>query len=69
MGVGLGIILLLAGLVLAFDVVNVGTGWVDEGPLGWILIAVGALAIMLALVMNQQRQRVTHVEERRDVAR
>jgi uncharacterized membrane protein len=69
MGVGLGIILLLAGLVLAFDVVNVGTGWVDEGPLGWILIAVGALAIVLALVMNQQRQRVTHVEERRDVAR
>lgn len=69
MGVGLGIILLLAGLVLAFDVVNVGTGWVDEGPLGWILIAVGALAIVLALVMNQQRQRVTRVEERRDVAR
>ncbi len=69
MGIGLGIILLLAGLVLAFDVVNVGTGWVDEGPLGWILIVVGALAIVLALVMNQQRQRVTHVEERRDVAR
>ncbi|MCA9728617.1 MAG: hypothetical protein KC729_13090 [Candidatus Eisenbacteria bacterium] len=68
MGVGLGIILLLAGLVLAFDVVNVGTGWVDEGPLGWILIAVGALAIVLALVMNQQRQRVTHVEERRDLS-
>jgi uncharacterized membrane protein HdeD (DUF308 family) len=68
MGVGLGIILLLAGLVLAFDVVNVGTTWVDEGPLGWILIAVGVLAIVLALVMNQQRQRVTHVEERRDVS-
>ncbi len=69
MGIGLGIILLLAGLVLAFDVVNVGSSFVDEGPLGWILIVVGALAIVLALVMNQQRQRVTHVEERRDVAR
>ncbi|MEZ5094500.1 DUF6458 family protein [Nocardioides sp.] len=68
MGVGLGIILLLAGLVLAFDVVNVGSTWVDEGPLGWILIAVGVLAIVLALVMNQQRQRVTHVEERRDLS-
>lgn len=69
MGIGLGIILLLAGLVLAFDVVNVGTAFVDEGPLGWILIVVGALAIVLALVMSQQRQRVTHVEERRDVTR
>ena len=68
MGVGLGIILLLAGLVLAFDVVNVGSTWVDEGPLGWILIAVGVLAIVLALVMNQQRLRVTHVEERRDLS-
>ncbi len=68
MGIGLGIVLLLAGLVLAFDVVDVGTGWVDEGPLGWILIAVGVLAIVLALAMNQQRQRVTHVEERRNVS-
>ena len=40
----------------------------DEGPLGWILIVVGALAIVLALVMNQQRQRVTRVEERRDLS-
>lgn len=68
MGLGLGIILLLAGLVLALDVVNVGTDVVDEGPLGWILIAVGVLALVLALVMNQQRQRVTRVEERRDVS-
>jgi uncharacterized membrane protein HdeD (DUF308 family) len=67
MGVGLGIILLFAGLVLAFDVVDVGTTWVDEGALGWILIAVGVLAIVLALVINQQ-QRVTRVEERRDVS-
>jgi uncharacterized membrane protein HdeD (DUF308 family) len=67
MGTGLGIVLLLAGLVLALDVVNVGTRFVDEGPLGWILIAVGALAIVLALVMNQQRSRVTHIEERRGI--
>jgi hypothetical protein len=66
MGVGLGLLLLLAGLILAVDAVNVGTPFVDEGPLGWILIPVGALAVVLALVMNQQRTRVTHVEERRD---
>lgn len=68
MGVGLGIILLLLGLVLVSDVVNVGTQLVDEGPLGWILIVVGALAIVLALVMNQQRTRTTHIEERRDIS-
>lgn len=55
MGIGLGIVLLLAGLILALDVVNVGTEFVDEGALGWILIIVGALAIVLALVMNHQR--------------
>ena len=32
---------------------------------GWILLIVGVLAIVLALVMNQQRSRTTHVEERR----
>lgn len=67
MGIGLGIVLLLVGLVLTADAVNVGTQWVDEGPLGWIFIAVGALAIVLALVMNQQRSRTVHVEERHDV--
>ncbi|WP_121254360.1 DUF6458 family protein [Nocardioides ferulae] len=65
MGIGLGIVLLAIGLILALDVVNVGTSVLDEGPLGWILIVVGALAIVLALVMNQQRSRTTHVQERR----
>lgn len=67
MGIGLGIILLLAGLVLALDVINVGSDFVDEGPLSLILIAVGVLAIVLALIMNRQRSHTTHVEERRDV--
>lgn len=57
MGVGLGIVLLLAGLILVVDVVNVGTDFVDEGALGWILIVVGVLAIVLALVMNRQSSR------------
>ena len=65
MGIGLGIVLLVVGLILALDVINVGTSVVDEGPLGWIFIVVGALAIVLALVMNQQRTRTTHVQERR----
>lgn len=67
MGIGLGIILIVAGAILLFDVVNVGTAFVDEGTLGWILLLAGALAIVLGLVMNAQSRRSTHVEERRDV--
>ena len=68
MGIGLGVVLLLVGLVLAFDVVNISAvnDVVDTNTLGWILIIVGVLAIVLALVMNAQRSRTTtRVEERR----
>ena len=65
MGIGLGVVLLLIGLILVLDVVNVGTAFIDEGGLGWILIVVGILAIVLALVMNAQRGRTRHVEEQR----
>jgi uncharacterized membrane protein HdeD (DUF308 family) len=66
MGIGLGVVLLIAGLILVADVINVGTAFVDEGTLGWILIGAGALTIVLALVMNAQRGRTHHtVEERR----
>ena len=69
MGIGLGIVLLLIGLVLALGAINLPQA-VDDvvatGTLGWILIIVGALAIVLALVMNAQRSRsVTRVEDRR----
>ncbi|MEZ5097040.1 MAG: DUF6458 family protein [Nocardioides sp.] len=71
MGIGLGLVLLLVGLVLVFDVVDVGTQHVDEGPLGWILLVIGGLATVLALVMNRQRAATRHletrVEERRDL--
>ena len=71
MGIGIGIVLLVIGLILLLgvieefpqaieDVVNVET-------LGWICLIVGVLAIILALVMNQQRSRTKHVEERRDL--
>jgi uncharacterized membrane protein HdeD (DUF308 family) len=70
MGIGLGIILLLLGLVFALNVVDLPAS-VDDAiatnTLGWILIIVGALAIVLALVMNAQRRRATTVVEERRV--
>ena len=65
MGIGLGIILVILGLILVLDVVNFDLSFVNDHALGWILLIVGILAIVLALVMNAQRSRTKHVEERR----
>jgi hypothetical protein len=62
MGVGLGIVLLVVGLILVSGVVNFDLNFIDDNGLGWILVVVGALAIVLALVMNAQRSRTTRVE-------
>jgi len=65
MGIGLGIVFVVIGLILVLHVVQFDIGFVDDTALGWILLIVGILAIILALVMNQQRSRSKHVEERR----
>ena len=67
MGIGIGILLLVIGLVLVLGVVEefpqAIQDVVDVATLGWICLVVGALAIALAVVMNQQRAKSTHVEE------
>jgi uncharacterized membrane protein HdeD (DUF308 family) len=67
MGIGLGIVLVLVGLILVMNVITFpdSLNWLDTDALGWILLVVGILAIVLALVMNQQRSKTTHVEQRR----
>ena len=53
MGIGLGVVLLLLGLILALGVIDLPASLDDvvaTSTLGWILIIVGALAIILALV-------------------
>ncbi len=68
MGLGLGIALLVIGLVLGLGAVTFPdalSNYVDSYTLGWILVAVGALAIVLVLVMNAQRTRTKHVTEHR----
>ena len=71
MGIGVGIFLLVIGLILLLDVIeefpDAVTEVVEIQTLGWICLIVGILAIVLALVMNQQRSKTTHVEERREL--
>ncbi len=64
MGIGLGIVLLLLGLILVTGVVEYDINFIEDQTLGWILLLVGILALVLALVLNQQRRRSAHVEER-----
>jgi hypothetical protein len=65
MGLGLGIFLLVVGLILVTGVIQYDINFIEDTTLGWILLLAGALAIALGLVMNQQRTRTKHVEERR----
>jgi fumarate reductase subunit D len=70
MGIGLGVVLLLLGLILALGAVDLPAS-VDDvvatNTLGWILIIVGVLALVLSLVINSQRSRSSHVVEERRV--
>lgn len=68
MAVGLGILLIVTGAILAFAV-DVSVSGVDLQLVGYILIGAGALAVILSLVTNQQRTHTEHrqVVDRRDV--
>ncbi|MFP5345844.1 MAG: DUF6458 family protein [Actinomycetes bacterium] len=67
MGVGGGIFLLVVGGILAFGVRDTWQA-VDLTVIGYICMAAGALAVVLALAVNGQRRKTTHTEyiERRD---
>lgn len=67
MSLGLGIFLLVVGGIFAFGVRD---QWdvVDLTAIGYVCMAAGVLAIVLSLVINQQRRRRshTHYVERND---
>jgi hypothetical protein len=68
MGIGIGIVLLVLGQVLVTGAVDLPQSLdnaIAGDTLGWIFIVAGALSLIFALVINQQRTRTTHVEERR----
>lgn len=61
MGIGLGIVLLVIGAILAFAV-NYTVSGIDMTTIGYILMAAGVLALLLGLVINTQRTNTTHRE-------
>ncbi len=69
MGLGLGIILMVAGAVMYFAVTATVSG-VDISTIGLIFMGAGALTLILGLVMNAQRTNTSHeVTERRQERR
>jgi len=70
--IGVGIVLLVVGLILVTGAVDLPASWdahISGDTLGWILVAVGALAILLGLIVNHQRTRAATTRiERRETA-
>ena len=56
--------LIVVGAILLFAL-NINLPFVSDDTLGIILIVAGALALILALVMQAQRGRTRHVQENR----
>ena len=69
MYIGGGIILLVLGAILAFGVNDQSVGSLDLSVIGWVLMGGGILAIVLSLMLQQQRTNTSHTEviERRDL--
>lgn len=67
MGTGGGIFLLVVGAILAFAVRD-SIEAIDLTVVGYICMAAGALALIISLVANSQKNNTTHREviERRD---
>ncbi|WP_426564068.1 DUF6458 family protein [Angustibacter sp. McL0619] len=68
MGIGASVFLIAVGLILALAV-NVDISGLDIAVIGWILVAAGALGLILTLVIFAPRRRRAVnggvVEERR----
>ena len=59
MGIGASIFMLAVGAIITFAF-NIRVGWLDLDIVGWILMAAGALGLILTLtVFNRSRRTVT----------
>ncbi|GIT78994.1 hypothetical protein LLS1_06630 [Leifsonia sp. LS1] len=56
MSLGTGIVLFVIGAILAFAL-NVQVDWIDLHLVGYILMAAGAVGIILGIVMMSRRRR------------
>jgi len=56
MGIGASIFMLAVGAIITFAF-NIRVGWLDLDVVGWILMAAGALGLILTLTVFSSRRR------------
>jgi Domain of unknown function (DUF6458) len=62
MGIGASVFLLAVGAIITFAF-NIRVGWLDLDIVGWVLMAAGAVGLIMTLVVFNRR-RTTVVEQR-----
>jgi Domain of unknown function (DUF6458) len=68
MGIGASVFMLAVGAIITFAF-NIRVGWLDLDIVGWVLMAAGALGLILTLGVFSRRRQTTVVENptRREV--
>ena len=56
MGIGASIFMLAVGAIITFAF-NIRVGWLDLDVVGWILMAAGAVGLLVTLTMLNTRRR------------
>jgi hypothetical protein len=63
MGIGASVFMLAIGAIIAFAF-NVRVGWLDLDVVGWVLMAAGAIGLILTLtVFSKSRRTVTRTAD------
>ena len=57
MGIGASVFLLAVGAIITFAF-NIRVGWLDLDAVGWILMAAGAVGLIVTLTMLNRRRTV-----------
>jgi len=67
MGIGASVFMLAVGAIITFAF-NIRVGWLDLDIVGWVLMAAGALGLILTLTVFSGRRRTTVVDQSVPVA-
>jgi hypothetical protein len=57
MGIGASIFMLAVGAIITFAF-NIRVGWLDLDVVGWVLMAAGAVGLLVTLVMFNRRRTI-----------
>jgi hypothetical protein len=63
MGIGVSVFLMALGAIIAFAL-DLRVGWLDLDMVGWVLMAAGAVGLIVTLIIFGNRRQTTIVSER-----